>query len=155
MNRRALCLGLLAGALATSCGGSSGGDAAAPPASESPSAAASATPVPELVASPAPAGFPTGDYARVVKLQGDIDGRWLLALKPDGRYEFTDPESRPFGGTYDVTGTRVVWHDPECGDGTYTFTKTAAGVSFAEVTPDACAEDRHALLAGHEWLVQH
>lgn len=155
MNRRRLCLALLATALATSCGGSSDSDATAPAPSESPSAVTSVTPMPDLVASPAPAGFPAGDYARVVKLQGDIDGRWLLSLKADGRYQFTDPQSRPLDGTFEVVGTRMVWHDADCGDGTYTFAKTAAGLSFTEVTPDACAEDRHALLAGHEWLAQH
>lgn len=135
------------------CGASSDG---APAAQSSAVAPAPVTPAPitsaaGLQAHPAPAGFPAGDYARVVKLQGDLDGRWQLSLKADGRYQFTDPQSRPLDGTFEVTGTQMVWHDGECGDGTYTFRKTATGLTFTEVTPDACTDDRHALLAGQEW----
>src|SRR4051812_5424418 len=157
MTRRGMLVvrtGALAGLLTlAACGGSSGGPSVAQPSSD-PATPAPITSVAALQAHPAPAGFPAGDYARIVKLQGDIDGRWKLLLKADGRYQFTDPENRPLDGTFDVTGTRIVWHDAECGDGTYVFTKTAAGLSFAEVAPDACAENRHALLAGHEWTKQ-
>ncbi|MDT7573462.1 MAG: hypothetical protein QOE05_3636 [Actinomycetota bacterium] len=137
----------------TACSGSSGGDADAgptTPAAAEPSEPAEPSPA-VLVAQPAPAGFPTGEYNRTLHLQGDLDGRWRWLLNPDGTYDFISPENTHLTGTYEVAAGRMTLHDALCGVGTYTVKTTAKGLALAEVSPDPCDEERHALLAGWEW----
>jgi hypothetical protein len=135
---------------ASACAGSSGSPTSQPTSPAS-SAAAEASPSP-LVATAAPAGFPTGEYTRTLHLQGDMDGRWLWQLSPAGTYDFTSPENTHLTGTYEVAAGRMTLHDADCGVGTYTFKATAKGLAFTELAPDHCDQDRHALLAGWEWL---
>ncbi|MCU1591747.1 MAG: hypothetical protein JWP11_3003 [Frankiales bacterium] len=139
------------------CSGSSGGNAAAgpttPAASQASQGPESSQPSPSaLVAQPAPASFPTGEYTRTLHLQGDMDGRWRWLLNPAGTYDFISPENTHLTGTYEVTAGRMTLHDADCGVGAYTFKATQKGLAFTEAAPDPCNEDRHALLAGWEWL---
>jgi len=134
--------------LAACSGGSSG--SAAQPISASPPSAAGDPPSPSPpVATPPPPGFATGRYGRTVKFQGDLDGRWQLLLKRDGRYQFTSPQTT-FDGAYVVTGSRIAFTDAECGVATYTFATAATGLSFVAVGADRC-DYRHAFLAGEQW----
>jgi hypothetical protein len=146
MRTQLLCGGAALLVAATGCGASSSG--AVPSAADG--TPAPLTAVPGLQAHPAPSGFPAGEYTRTVTLQGEMDGRWRLTLRPDGRYLFQAPQNGSLEGTFDVTGPRIVLHE-DCGDGAYTFATTAAGLAFTEVDTAPCQEDWHVLLAGHEW----
>src|SRR3954447_17978874 len=101
------------------CGGSSTPQAQSkPPASSSPVAAGSSAPVSVaseagLQAQPAPASFPDGEYARTVKLQGELDGRWRLTLRHDGRYELVSPQSKTSEGIYVVDQKQIIFTAPD------------------------------------------
>ena len=153
MNRGLVSLVLLAGALATSCGGSSSGDAAAPAASSSPSAVSSAatsvTPMPGIEASPAPAGFPVGGYTRVITFAERLDGKWALALKPDGTYVLSRSSGDTVGGAYSVPSAgRLIIHGEVC-PATFTYKTTTRGITLTD-TGDCDDADLHTLFNG-EW----
>ena len=128
------------------CSGSSGGTESEPTNEASETAEASPS---ALDATPPPASFAAGTYGRTVKFEGNLDGRWQLVLGTDGRYRFVSPQDT-IEGVYRVIASGLLMTDPECGEGAYTFTKTANGLSFVDNGADSC-EDRHALLAGQEW----
>ena len=137
-------------ALGSGCGGASDAtDAAASQTSAaSPTSAALST-------QPAPAGFPVGTYSRLVKFEGQLDGRWEVALDADGTFRFTDPAGGGFDGTFEVPATgRLVLHGPDCPDpAPYTYASTSGGLKFVDAGNDECDDGtRHALLGGYEWL---
>jgi hypothetical protein len=153
VNRHALCLVVLTGALVTSCGGSSGKDEAAPPAS-SPAVTSASPDTPEadpVPASPAPAGFPAGTYTRTVKFTGRLDGVWTLKLNADGSYVIARTSGGDIlNGTYSVPATgRLIAHGEVC-SATYTYKTTSGGLALTD-TGGCADEDLHDLLNA-EWL---